>query len=63
MMDFYNCRGGRQFIDGTVPRAIEAMNRLAKATERQNELKEIEMGLRPAVNVKEVAKEFETQEG
>lgn len=63
MMDFYRSVGGRQFVDGTVPRAIEAMNRLAKAVERQNELKEVELGLRPALDVKAVAKEFQSNEG
>lgn len=63
MLDFYRSMGGRQFVDGTVPRLATAMDRLAKATERQNELKEIEMGIRPAVDVKAMAREFQNNEG
>ena len=44
-VDFYQTVGGHRFIEGTVPRLIEAMNRLAEATEKANELKEKELGL------------------
>ena len=63
MMDFYQSVGGRRFVDGTVPRLIDAMEKLAKAVNRQNELKEIELGMRPALDVKAVAKEFQSSEG
>ena len=60
-MDFYMSIGGRRFIDGTVPNLVKAMERLAKAMERQNELKEIELGVRPVLDVKAVAQEFQTK--
>jgi len=34
MMDFYNSLGGRRFIDGTIPKFIAAVERVAKAAER-----------------------------
>lgn len=33
MNDFYRTQGGRHFIDGTVPRLVEALNRLSGALE------------------------------
>lgn len=34
MLDFYRTRGGKTFIEGTVPRLINAISRLAEAIER-----------------------------
>ncbi len=34
--DFYETRGGRQFIDGTMPRIAKALERIADALEAQN---------------------------
>jgi len=42
-MDFYDTVGGRRFIDGMFPRLVDAVERLAAAQERANELKEIEL--------------------
>ena len=33
---FYETRGGRQFIDGTMPRIAKALERIADALEAQN---------------------------
>lgn len=60
MLDFYQTNGGRRFVDATVPHLSENILRLAKATERANELKEIEMGIHPAVDIKALAKEQES---
>lgn len=55
-MEFYDTVGGRRFIDGVFPKLIDAVERMAKATERANELKEMELrGEVPAAR-KEVAK-------
>lgn len=45
MLDFYKTQGGRRFIDGTVPRLIEVLDRLATAVEKSNELREAELAL------------------
>jgi len=37
---------------------LVSLNRLASAIERQNELKEVEMGLRKPVEMKEMIQEF-----
>lgn len=42
-MDFYSTVGGVRFIEGTVPKLIKAIERTAKAMERANELKEMEL--------------------
>ena len=34
--EFYETRGGRQFIDGTMPRIAKALERIADALEAQN---------------------------
>jgi len=58
--EFFKTRMGHTFIEGTVPRLIESISRLAKAMERSNELKEIEVG---EVPMSKVAKEFTSGEG
>ena len=41
-MNFYDTVGGHRFIEGTVPKLVAAVERLADALERANELKEKE---------------------
>ena len=43
VMDFYSTVGGVRFIEGTVPRLVEAVERVAKAMEKANELKAMEL--------------------
>jgi len=45
--EFFQTRMGQSFYEGTMPRLAKAVDRFASALERQNELKEIEMGLKP----------------
>lgn len=42
MKDFYNSRGGREFVDHTVPGLVRAVERLADAMEKSNEIAERE---------------------
>lgn len=44
-LEFHETVMGKRYYEATLPRQIEAMNRLATAIERQNELKEQELKL------------------
>jgi hypothetical protein len=44
--EFFQTRMGQTFFEGTMPRMSDRIERLAKAIEKQNELKEIELGLK-----------------
>jgi hypothetical protein len=45
--EFFQTRMGQKFYDATMPRLAKAVEKLVKEMERQNDLKEIEMGLQP----------------
>jgi hypothetical protein len=45
--EFFQTRMGQAFYEGTMPRLAKAVDRYASALERQNELKEFEMGIKP----------------
>ena len=51
--EFFQTRMGHTFIEGTMPRLSDRIERLAKAMERANELKEIELGLKKSEEEKE----------
>lgn len=40
MIEFHNTRIGRQFIDGTIPKLVDTLERIAKALEFQMKLNE-----------------------
>ena len=52
-MDFYSTVGGHRFIEGTVPKLIHSIERLAKAMERANILKMKELSLAGVVQESE----------
>ena len=43
MAEFFLTRMGNKFFESSVPRIAEALERIAKAVEKQNELKEEEI--------------------
>ena len=45
MDEFFRTRMGRAFIEGTMPRIADNLDRLVKAQEETNRLKRIELGL------------------
>lgn len=42
MMDFIRTMYGKRFFDGQLPRLIQALERIADALEKQNEIKQEE---------------------
>jgi len=43
MLDFYKTGGGRKFFDGTIPRLIDVLERVAVALEENNNLRKKEI--------------------
>lgn len=39
MLDFYNTKGGREFVDYTIPRLINSIDALTAELKRSNDLK------------------------
>ena len=62
-INFHDTVYGRRFFEYQLPKLIEGISdedveRLASAIERQNELKEYELGLTKLPDIKEVVEEF-----
>ena len=57
---FHETIRGRTFYESTMPTIARELKRVADALEKQNELKEKELGLK---DVADLAKEFVSEEG
>ena len=56
--EFYQTHAGRKFFEGTLPTLCRGIEKLVSVIERHNELKEIEIGLKPDTRIREIAEEF-----
>jgi hypothetical protein len=57
---FFQTMMGKTFFEGTVPRIAKSLAKIATELKRQNDLKEIELGLTSDTDVKDIAGEFIT---